>query len=156
MRPPSSPAWHSSDTESVGAGAGGSSPDFLIGAHAAIAGYRVRTRDPRRYRSYDPTPELRYPDWRRGSLELGTMRAPRDTLDDAWARQIAAFRAMRPEDRVQLALRMSEEVRDIALAGIRTRHPEWTAAQVQAELEDLTLGIDVARTARAGRLAPPR
>lgn len=84
------------------------------------------------------------------------MRAPRDTLDDAWARQIAAFRAMRPEDRVQLALRMSEEVRDIALAGIRTRHPEWTAAQVQAELEDLTLGIDVARTARAGRLAPPR
>ncbi|HJP87511.1 MAG TPA: type II toxin-antitoxin system VapC family toxin [Candidatus Limnocylindrales bacterium] len=33
-------------------------PDFLIGAHAAIAGYRILTRDPRRYRSYFPTVEL--------------------------------------------------------------------------------------------------
>lgn len=33
-------------------------PDFLIGAHAAIAGYRILTRDPRRYRSYFPTLEL--------------------------------------------------------------------------------------------------
>jgi predicted nucleic acid-binding protein len=33
-------------------------PDFLIGAHAAIAGYRMLTRDPRRYRSYFPTLEL--------------------------------------------------------------------------------------------------
>ena len=33
-------------------------PDFLIGAHAAIAGYRVLTRDPKRYRSYFPSLEL--------------------------------------------------------------------------------------------------
>lgn len=33
-------------------------PDFLIGAHAAVAGYRVLTRDPRRYRNYFPTIEL--------------------------------------------------------------------------------------------------
>ena len=33
-------------------------PDFLIGAHAALAGYRILTRDPRRYRSYFPTVEL--------------------------------------------------------------------------------------------------
>jgi predicted nucleic acid-binding protein len=33
-------------------------PDFLIGAHAAVAGYRVLTRDPRRYRSYYPRLEL--------------------------------------------------------------------------------------------------
>lgn len=33
-------------------------PDFLIGAHAAIAGYRVLTRDPRRYRSYFPSVAL--------------------------------------------------------------------------------------------------
>jgi predicted nucleic acid-binding protein len=32
--------------------------DFMIGAHAAIAGYRLLTRDPRRYRSYFPTVEL--------------------------------------------------------------------------------------------------
>ena len=29
-------------------------PDFYIGAHAAIAGYALLTRDARRYRSYFP------------------------------------------------------------------------------------------------------
>jgi len=33
-------------------------PDFFIGAHAAVQGYVVLTRDPRRYRNYFPTVEL--------------------------------------------------------------------------------------------------
>jgi predicted nucleic acid-binding protein len=37
-------------------------PDFYIGAHAAVCGYRLLTRDPRRYRGYFPTVDLIAPD----------------------------------------------------------------------------------------------
>lgn len=37
-------------------------PDFFIGAHAAIAGLRLLTRDPARYRTYFPTVELIAPE----------------------------------------------------------------------------------------------
>lgn len=33
-------------------------PDFYIGAHAAIAGYTLLTRDARRYRTYFPTLQI--------------------------------------------------------------------------------------------------
>ena len=37
-------------------------PDFFIGAHAAVAGCCILTRDVRRYRSYFPTVELLTPE----------------------------------------------------------------------------------------------
>lgn len=37
-------------------------PDFYIGAHAAIAGYRLLTRDATRYRTYFPTLEIIAPE----------------------------------------------------------------------------------------------
>jgi predicted nucleic acid-binding protein len=37
-------------------------PDFFIGAHAAIAGYRLITRDATRYRTYYPKLSLIAPD----------------------------------------------------------------------------------------------
>lgn len=40
-------------------------PDFLIGAHASVAGYRLLTRDASRYRGFFPDLEIIAPDIRR-------------------------------------------------------------------------------------------
>ncbi|MFT2213156.1 type II toxin-antitoxin system VapC family toxin [Rhizobium giardinii] len=37
-------------------------PDFYIGAHAAVRGYRLLTRDPVRYKTYFPSVELITPE----------------------------------------------------------------------------------------------
>jgi predicted nucleic acid-binding protein len=37
-------------------------PDFFIGAHAAVRGYTLLTRDPRRFRSYFPTLSILSPE----------------------------------------------------------------------------------------------
>lgn len=84
------------------------------------------------------------------------MALPKDTSPDAWARQIAGIRAMSPQERLQLATSMSDDVRALARDGIRARHPEWNVDEVATALEDLVLGSSLARTVRASRSLPTR
>ena len=84
------------------------------------------------------------------------MPAPRDTNRDAWSRHIEFLQGIGPQARVRLALTMSDDVHEIARAGIQTRHPEWSATQIQEGLEELVLGAKAARTARQERVAPKR
>ena len=79
------------------------------------------------------------------------MARPADTAANAWARQLDALRALSPQDRLRRALTMSEDVKEIARAGIRHRHADWPDDRVQAALDDLLLGTDLARRARASR-----
>jgi hypothetical protein len=65
------------------------------------------------------------------------MSRPIDTSPDADARQLGAFRAMTPEDRLRLADAMSAEIRSLARSGIRTRHPEYSPDQVDAALAEI-------------------
>ena len=77
------------------------------------------------------------------------MAAPKDTSPDAWARQIESIRALSPQERVRLLATMSDEIREIARDGIRYRHPDWTATEVESGLAELLLGTDLARAARS-------
>jgi hypothetical protein len=57
----------------------------------------------------------------------------RDTAPEIRRRQIEVYRGMRPDERVALAVALSEDVRRIALEGIRDRNPEFDEARVHRE-----------------------
>jgi hypothetical protein len=57
----------------------------------------------------------------------------RDTAPDIRRRQFDIYRAMLPAQRVELAVAMSEDVRQITLDGIRARNPSFGDAQVRLE-----------------------
>lgn len=70
---------------------------------------------------------------------------PFDTDPAAHAAQIRSYRLMGPEARVNLAARMSEEIRHVAAQGIRSRHPSYDEEQVRRALFHLLLGEDLVR-----------
>lgn len=87
---------------------------------------------------------------------VAPMVLPKDTSPEALAHQVDALRRMGPQQRLRLGAEMSDEIRQLAIAGIRSRHPEYSDQQVGDALEDLLLGRDLATAARRTRLAPSR
>lgn len=58
----------------------------------------------------------------------------RDTSRDAEQVQLDVFRRMTGEQRLKLALEMSDFARELSLSRIRAEHPQWSDWEVKREL----------------------
>jgi hypothetical protein len=76
----------------------------------------------------------------------------RDTAPAAHELQLRCYRAMSGSARVALAAQLSEDVRTIAMAGIRERHPEYGDREALYALQRILLGDEL--FTRAMPLAP--
>jgi len=66
-----------------------------------------------------------------------------DTSSEVRRRQIGAYRAMSPDDRLALAFELSESMRTITTDGIRARHPGLDERGVAQELIRIWHGDDL-------------
>ena len=63
-----------------------------------------------------------------------------DTIPEVSAIQEEIFRRMTTAQRLRLALQMSESLRNVALAGLRSRQPELNANELSRELFRIMYG----------------
>jgi hypothetical protein len=69
-----------------------------------------------------------------------------DTSLEAGRVQVAIYQRMTPEQRLMKAFDLTECVRELAAAGVRSRHPEYTDRQVKFAVIRLVLGDELFRT----------
>jgi hypothetical protein len=70
---------------------------------------------------------------------------PLDTALDAHRAQAVIYARLGGAGRLAIAFELTETVRQIALAGIRQRHPDYTDREVWAAWARLTLGDALCR-----------
>ncbi len=68
---------------------------------------------------------------------------PRDTSPDSHEAQLRAYRGLGPAGRVRVAAKLSADTRELARAGIRARHPEYSDEQVESALRRILLGDEL-------------
>ena len=56
-----------------------------------------------------------------------------DTTADATEVYVAAYASLSGSDRIERSMEMAEEVKQVTLAGIAHRHPQFSSAQVHRE-----------------------
>ena len=69
---------------------------------------------------------------------------PRDTTLDAWRAQQDALSRIGPAARVQVAIELSDAVREIQIEGVRARHPGWDRRRAVRHIVLSQLGVDLA------------
>jgi hypothetical protein len=70
---------------------------------------------------------------------------PFDTTPEAAAVQEEIFRQMTSSQRLRMALEMSESLRNMALAGLRSRRPELSPEECSRELLRIMYGFEPQR-----------
>ena len=75
---------------------------------------------------------------------VAAMQRPADTSAEAHERYLERLRRLSPEERLATAATLSAEVRVLAEAGVRSRHPEYGPDQVRAAVTEILLGSDSA------------
>jgi hypothetical protein len=75
---------------------------------------------------------------------------PADTTPEAWRVQVEIYRRMSPSKRLELALRMSDAMREVVASGVRARHPEYSEQQIKYAVNRLLLGDELFRKAFPG------
>ena len=63
-----------------------------------------------------------------------------DTSPDAHAAHLRWLRARTDDERLRMAIQLSEDLRELSRCGIRARHPSYTAEQVEWALRRMLLG----------------
>jgi hypothetical protein len=77
-----------------------------------------------------------------------------DTAPEVRRRQLEAYRAMGPQRRVEHALALSEEIRRVAIDGMKQRDPSLNDEQIRAAWLRMLHGPDLAEEILAHR--PPQ
>jgi hypothetical protein len=75
---------------------------------------------------------------------------PRDTTPESQAVQLEVYRRLGATGRAHLAARLSADTRQLTRAGIRSRHPAYTEAEVDGALRRILYGDDLFRRAWPG------
>lgn len=70
-----------------------------------------------------------------------------DSSRDAERQLVEQWRSMTAERKLSAALEMSQTVRDLAIAGVRARHPEAAPNELRLRLAIVMLGHELALAA---------
>lgn len=68
---------------------------------------------------------------------------PADTSTEAMAIEYKVLASLSMEDRARMTFELSDNIRDIAVAGIRASHPEYNDRQLRRELIRRMHGVDI-------------
>jgi hypothetical protein len=74
-----------------------------------------------------------------------------DTSREAAEFQLQAWQRLGAEARVEMVAQLSEQIREISLAGIRQRHPGYTDDQARRALLRLVVGDELVLTTWPGQ-----